>query len=190
MYPVLRMFKEIRHARSAPPLPLTGTHVRRHICWPWDIDPFMELNNGRTLTLYDLGRFGLFERLGILPVMKANGWGGTIAGSSVRYRRRVRMFDRYELRSRMIGWDEKFFYAEQSMWRNGECTSHGLMRMALTDRSGLVSTDRVVAALGGSVEAPLLPEWVEAWIAAEAERPWPPMVSDETGTGADAEIAA
>ena len=99
MYPFLRLIREIRRSRRAAPLTLLSTHEADHICWPWDIDPWMELNNGRTLTLYDLGRVGLFLRLGIVPVMKAHGWGGTVAGSSFRYRRRVRAFDRYTLRS-------------------------------------------------------------------------------------------
>ena len=54
MYPFLRMVKETWANRNAPPLGLTGTHVSHHICWPWDLDIWMELNNGRTLTLYDL----------------------------------------------------------------------------------------------------------------------------------------
>lgn len=189
MYPIFRMFKEVLHARRAKPLPLAGVHVRQHICWPWDIDPFMELNNGRTLALYDLGRFGLFQRIGIIKVMKAQGWGGTIAGSSVRYRKRVRMFDRYELRSRMIGWDDRFFYSEQSMWRKGDCTSHGLLRMAITDRNGLVATRRVAEAIGHRPESPPLPDWVQGWIDAEAQRPWPPMDDTFAGPGAGA-IAA
>ena len=186
MYPFLRLIREVFRNRKAEPLPLLGTHIARHTCWPWDIDPWMELNNGRTLTLYDMGRVGLFLRIGIVPVMKANRWAGTVAGSSFRYRRRVRAFDRYELRTRMLGWDERFFYAEQSMWRKGECTSHGLLRMAITDANGLVGTARVADAFGYSGESPALPDWVRAWITAEAVRPWPPMQEEV----ADARIAA
>ena len=62
MYPFVRMAKEIRKSRRAGPLGLTDTHVSRHICWPWDLDIWMELNNGRTLTLYDLGRLPMSMR--------------------------------------------------------------------------------------------------------------------------------
>ncbi len=186
MYPFFRLTREVIRNRTAERLPLLGTHGGRHICWPWDIDPWMELNNGRTLTLYDMGRVGLFLRIGIVPVMRENGWTGTVAGSSFRYRRRVRAFDRYELRSRMIGWDRRFFYAEQSMWRSGDCTSHGLLRMAITDRNGLVETARVAEAFGYTAERPILPGWVRAWIDAEGQRPWPPMQENEF----PAEIAA
>ena len=174
MYPFLRMAKEIWANRNAPPLGLTEAHVSHHLCWPWDLDLWAELNNGRTLTLYDLGRIPLAMRTGLGRVIRRHGWGITVAGSSVRYRRRVRMFDRVEMVSRCIGWDARFFYMEQSMWRAGGCTSHMLLRSAITSPAGIVPTAEVLAALDRPAESPALPGWVGAWIAADAERPWPP----------------
>ncbi|MBN2905342.1 MAG: acyl-CoA thioesterase [Rhodobacteraceae bacterium] len=175
MYPFLRLAKEFYIHRKDPPLPLTGTHVSHHVCWPWDLDPWMELNNGRTLTLLDLGRLPLAKRVGLIAALKSRGWGLTMAGVSVRYRRRVRVFQRVEIRSRCIGWDDKFIYIEQGMWRNGECANHALYRSAVTDAQGIVAPGRVMAAMGLNETAPPLPDWVTAWIAAEAHRPWPPM---------------
>ena len=67
--------------RRLPPLPVLGTHVSHHRCWPWDLDPWVELNNGRTLTLYDLGRIPMAQRTGLIgksvdvgpsnPIMRA-----------------------------------------------------------------------------------------------------------------------
>lgn len=174
MYPFLRMAKEIWANRNAPPLGLTEAHVSHHLCWPWDLDLWAELNNGRTLTLYDLGRIPLAMRTGLGRVICRHGWGITVAGNSVRYRRRVRMFDRVEMVSRCIGWDARFFYMEQSMWRAGGCTSHMLLRSAITSAAGIVPPAEVLAAMGQPPESPDLPGWVRAWIAADAERPWPP----------------
>ena len=88
MYPSLRLGIELALARRSPPLALGAVHVSHHTCWPWDIDPWLELNNGRTLTLYDLGRVPLAARSGLVRALRANRWGLTVAGSSVRYRRR------------------------------------------------------------------------------------------------------
>ncbi|RAP40602.1 thioeseterase [Rhodovulum viride] len=175
MYPFFRLFKELYLHRNAEPLPLTGIHVSRHVCWPWDLDMWMELNNGRTLTLLDLGRLPLAQRVGLIDVLRRERWSLTMAGVSVRYRRRVRMFDAFEIRSRCVGWDEKFLYIEQGMWRNGDCANHALYRSAVTDRNGIVPTVRLMAAMGREIAPPRLPDWVQAWIAAEAKRPWPPM---------------
>lgn len=179
MYPFLRLGKELFVHRNAPPLGIFETHRSTHLCWPWDIDMWLEMNNGRVLTLYDLGRLVLAQRQGLFIVLKREKWLLTIAGSVVRYRKRVRMFDRVEMRSRLIGWDDKFVYLEHGMWHRGECTSHLVVRMAFTDASGLVRMDRVAAVLG-LPETPPLPGWIETWIAAEAARPWPPMQDEAT----------
>ncbi|MFN4100784.1 MAG: acyl-CoA thioesterase [Pararhodobacter sp.] len=175
MYPVIRLIKEMLKFRSRP-LDLFDTHVSHHRCWPWDLDPWNELNNGRTLTLYDLGRVPFSMRIGLTGALRVNRWAMTVAGSSVRYRRRVRMLQRFEMRTRALGWDHRFMYIEQSMWRGGEALNHVLIRAAATDGSGILAPSALVAAMGHKGRlSPALPGWVQAWIAADAERPWPPM---------------
>ena len=175
MYPLLRLVKETVLARKARPLAPFEAHVSHHICWPWDIDPWMELNNGRTLTLFDLGRIPFAVRTGMAQAVRAQGWGITAAGNSVRYRRRVRAFQRVTMVTRALGWDHRFFYIEQSMWRGGECCNHMLLRSAVTSAEGIVAPDRVAKAMGHDGPSPDLPDWVRAWIEADARRPWPPQ---------------
>ncbi|QQA42931.1 acyl-CoA thioesterase [Pelagovum pacificum] len=175
MYPFLRLlYQDFRH-RNDPPLGIRDIHESEHICWPWDIDLWMELNNGRTLTLYDLGRIPAARRLGLLAVMKDKGWGLTVAGSTTRYRRRVRAFEKVKMKTRGCGWDHRFFYIEQSMWKKtGDCASHVLIRSAITSTDGIVPPARLAEAMGLPEDNPP-PDWAKAWIDAEAVRPWPPF---------------
>ncbi|MEX0304479.1 MAG: acyl-CoA thioesterase [Leisingera sp.] len=177
MYPIFRLIKDTVLASRMDRLEITGLHVSSHICWPWDLDMWMELNNGRTMTLYDLGRTMLAQRVGLIKALRQNRWGLTVAGSSVRYRRRIRGFERFEMRSRAAGWDDRFIYVEQSMWKaNGDCASHVMLRTAVTDRNGIVPPEKVLAALGLNPGLPSeLPGWIKDWCQADAGRPWPPM---------------
>jgi acyl-CoA thioesterase FadM len=172
MYPIIRMMHQYRKYRNKP-LPLDGVHVSTHYCLPVDLDVWMELNNGRTLTLYDLGRIPLVRRVGILDMLKQNGWSFTIAGSSVRYRKRVTVFNKLEMRSKIVGRDARFLYVVQSMWHKGEATSSALFRLAVTG-GGIVPSDEWTKALGMPDWNPTLPDWVQAWAEAEAQRTWPP----------------
>ena len=175
MYPFIRIAKEMWKFRNAAPLPLLGTHRSTHLCWPWDLDMWNELNNGRTLTLYDLGRLPLARRTGLDKVLRNHGWGITVAGNTTRYRRRVQAFDRLDMVSRCIGWDARFVYMEQSMWKGDDCTSQVIIRSAIVGKSGIVPPKDMIAAMGQTIESPALPDWVLAWISAENARPWPPQ---------------
>jgi acyl-CoA thioesterase FadM len=174
MYPVIRMAKEMLRARRMPPLGLFDSHVSHHRCWPWDLDLWMELNNGRTLTLYDLGRLPLARRTGFEPMLRSRGWGLTVAGSTIRYRRRVTVFARLTMHTRCVGWDNRFVYMDQSLWLGEDCASHVLIRSAVVGKTGIVPPQDMAQALGLSPESPALPAWVQGWIEAEATRPWPP----------------
>ncbi len=176
MYPIFRFAKEMVRFARAKKLALGEVHRSRHICWPWDVDPWMELNNGRTLTLYDLGRLPMVQRMGLVPVMQRNRWNMAVAGASIRYRRRVRMFQKFTMRSAVLGWDDRFLYFQQTMWRNGEATSSILLRMAATDDSGILTPAKMARALNWPENSPTLPKYVLAWIEAEAQRPWPPEI--------------
>lgn len=181
MYPFIRMIKSWRSAQSQPKLAIDAMHVSTHRCWPQDIDLWMELNNGRTLTLYDLGRIALTARIGLADLLRREKYGMTIAGSVVRYRRRIRPFEKFEMRSRGLFWDDKFIYLEQSIWKqNGECASHAVFRTAVTDKNGIVSPDKVIAALDHHEPSPEPAAWIKLWLEAEAQRPWPPMQENPT----------
>ena len=175
MYPIFRMAKEVWKFRKAAPLSILQPHISTHRVWPWDLDVWFELNNGRTLTLFDLGRIPMAKRMGFDTVARARGWGLTVAGNSTRYRKRVTAFQRLTQVSRVVGWDARFVYLEQSFWRGDECTTHMLLRNAFISKAGMVPPAEVLAALGQSQPSPPLPEWISDWIAAEAKRPWPPQ---------------
>lgn len=180
MYPIVRLVKEVLKARRMPPLAPLGTHVSYHRCWPQDIDNYIEMNNGRILTILDLGRTGLAQRVGILSALARNRWGLTVAGNSVMYRKRIRPFVKFRVVSKCVGWDEKFMYLEQSLWIGADCAVQALFRTAVTDKNGIVRPEGLMTDMGLTTPSPELPDWVKNWIDADKTRPWPPIDNGET----------
>jgi len=179
MYPYLRTAAALLRARRVPGKTLLGTTVTRHRAWPWDTDIYGELNNGRILTLFELGRWGLAAEIGLLKEMRRRRAAFAVAGVSVRYRRRVPLWAHYRVETRPLGWDERFLYIDQSMWMGDVAANQMLLRAAIVGPGGTIPPAEIAAALGHRGPSPELPDWVRNWIAAEATRPWPPAPVDE-----------
>ena len=140
--------------------------------WPNDIDVYPEMNNGRHLTLMDLGRYDLALRSGMLRTAKKNKWKFVVAGGSIRFRRRLPPFRSFQLKSRLSGWDKRWFYFIQETLRNRKVCSQAVIRAGIRDKQGLVPAEKVVKIFGESESIRLnIPDWVMEWIKAEESRP-------------------
>ena len=143
-----------------------------------DLDFYPELNNGRHLTLMDMGRLDLAARSGLLQIVHKKKWGLAVAGASVRYRHRLKAFQSFRLYTRIVALDERWFYFHQSTIRKGKIHSSALVRGGIISKKGLVPAQEVLDAIGMSDWKPGMPEWVKAWIEAEELRPWDNAIQD------------
>ena len=173
MYPFIRTLLTLTRARKRPSIAVDDIGVMHFRAMPWDIDIFGEVNNGRQLTLFEQGRWDLAVRIGLMSLLKRKGWGLVVAGSSVRYRKRIRMFDPVECRTQCCAVDGRWVYMSQSFWVRGEPCSHALFRTAVTHRGKTLDGALVMDALGVNWSHPT-PDWVLAWDRSDHERPWPP----------------
>ena len=173
MFPFLRLSLAIQKAKRAPTLKINETCIVPMRVGLTDCDMFLEMNNGRHLTLFDIGRFVFAVRTGLWAEVKRNGWGFVVAGSSVRYRKRLKPFQRYEQHTRVLGHDEKWFYFEQTHQIGEVWYSSALIRAAVVAKGKIIPTQTILNQMNQADWQPALPEWVTAWVAADALRPWP-----------------
>lgn len=174
MYPIIRLIKTTFLAKKKSKLDYLASGNIAFRCRPWDLDMFNEMNNGRVLTLYDLGRMDLGLRCGLMSALAKNKWALVVAGSSVRYRKRIKAFDKITMHSQCVGYDDKWIYLVQSMWVGGEACSSVLIRAGITSKQGLVTPDKMIEAMGAQPFDGEMPDWVNEWIDSEQHRPWPP----------------
>jgi len=81
--------------------------------FPNDLDLFMHVNNGVYLTYADLGRTDLMLRAGAIGKLRRKGWYPVAARAYVEYRRSLKLWQKVNITTRIIGWDEKSFFLEQ-----------------------------------------------------------------------------
>lgn len=172
MYPFFRLAATVIAARRRPRLG-AGDESRLDLrVLLGDIDVYPELNNGRHLMLMDLGRVDLAVRTGLWAQLRARRWALVTAAASVRYRHRVPLFGRLTVHSRIVGRDRLWFYVHQEIRHRGRLSSSALIRSGLAARGGLVPTAEILAAIGDTALPEQVPDWVGAWLSADALRPW------------------
>lgn len=81
-------------------------------CLPTDLDIAVHMNNGRYLTIADLGRWDLMIRSRFWPIMRKRGWMPVVGTSKVWHRRSLEPFQPFDLTTRILFWDDKWSYLE------------------------------------------------------------------------------
>uniref|UniRef100_A0A673IID6 Protein THEM6 n=1 Tax=Sinocyclocheilus rhinocerous TaxID=307959 RepID=A0A673IID6_9TELE len=82
-----------------------------------DVD-LCHMNNARYLRECDFARFSLYTRNGVFKALRALGATMVVGATTIRYRRPLCVGEAFEIRSRIVIWDEKSFYLEQSCYKN------------------------------------------------------------------------
>jgi len=137
-----------------PPL---GEARLRFRVMPHDLDFNLHVNNARYLSFMDLGRVDLLNRLGLARLAFRGRWLPVLGGVTIRYQRPLHLFQTVELVTRIVGWDEKWFYLEQRFERPGKPVATAYARALVRGPEGSVPCARVLEGLGVRLESPTLP---------------------------------
>lgn len=79
---------------------------------PSDLDLLLHMNNARYLREADVAYVSHQARCGVLGALPALGASAVLGASCVRYRRSLRLLEPFEVRTRLLGWDDRAFYLE------------------------------------------------------------------------------
>ncbi len=135
--------------------------------WPHDLDLNLHANNGRILTIADVGRLDMALRAGLIVKALKRGWRPVVASSTVRYRKSLAPFRRYDLQTRILTWDDKWVYFEHRFVSGDEVAVAIVVRGGFVGAEGMVPPAKINALLGLDAAAPAHPEWLKQWRAAE-----------------------
>jgi acyl-CoA thioesterase FadM len=134
-----------------------------------DLDVNVHVNNARYLALMDLGRLDLALRGGLFRPAWQGRWRPVLGSTTIRFRRSLRPFQRFELRTRLLCWDHRWFVFEQRFEADGELYAVALARALFTCGQGTVAPAQVMAAVGITTPSPPPPGYVIEWARADSD---------------------
>jgi acyl-CoA thioesterase FadM len=160
---LLRFLLILAGMRRRPRLRALDESVLGFRVLPTDLDLNLHMNNGRYLSLMDLGRLDLIGRMGVMRRIVRHGWRPVVGSLTIRYRRSLEPFQRYQLHSRLLAWDEKWLYVEQRFVHRGELMALALVKGLFLAPGGRLSPQAVVDVVEPGLPSPPLPEAVLEW---------------------------
>ncbi len=142
--------------------------------WPHDLDPSLHMNNGRYLTLMDLGRLDVMARSGLLRAAWHHGWTPIASGIQIRYRRELRLWQTFRIETRLAAWQTHLVVMEQRFVIEtgpyaGQTAAIALFKGGLYDRAErrFIDVARLMSEVGVNVERPAVTPDVAAFLASD-----------------------
>lgn len=154
----LRFLIVFLRALFKPRMATLDTSVLHFHVLPNDLDLNRHMNNGRYLSIMDLGRIDLITRIGLFSLARKNHWLPIVGTVHMRYRRPLKLFQPFELHTRLVYWDDKWVFIEQRITSRGKICALGTVQGLIRAKNGNVPTSFIMKELGMNNERPAMPD--------------------------------
>jgi acyl-CoA thioesterase FadM len=152
-----------QHLWPLTPLGVLDEDCMRMHVWPNDIDLNLHLNNARYLNIMDYGRMHLLARTRLLDQILRSRWTPLVGAVWMTYRRSLPLFSAFTLGSRLVCWDERWFYMEQTFTAREGLAAVGWVKGILRDAGGNVEPQNVIDRVTPGLASPPMPESIATW---------------------------
>lgn len=131
-------------------------------CMPTDLDHMQHMNNSRYNRECDFSRFYLLFMNGLFRAIYFNKFKVGLAGTTIRFRRSIEFLVTAILSSKVVYWDERSIYIEQTFSRPSDSFVYAIMYAKYTIVHGTVA--ELLDCYGYEGEKPELSPDLNAWI--------------------------
>lgn len=121
---------------------------------PLDLDTNFHVNNGRYLSIMDLGRFDMLIKPKAFWKLALSGYYPVVVSESIRFKRSLGLFNYFTIKTEVESWDEKDFYIRQIFYHKDQIMAVGYIKGRFMKRGQKksVPTSQVYNFLGYNIE--------------------------------------
>jgi acyl-CoA thioesterase FadM len=128
--------------------------------WITDVD-FAIMNNTAMLAITELGRWDLVVRTGFLKYARKNRLYLPLASVSAQFIRPLKRFQKFQLKTQLIYWDEKWIYISHRAVREGKTVAVALAKCAVKKGRELIPFERIIDKFNWQIKAKNRPEMID-----------------------------
>ncbi len=111
----------------------------------------------------DLGRLYYAAQLGVAKLFIKQKWNGILNAIELTFIRPIRPFQKFTIATRVIAWDEKYYYFEQRFISKHTLYAVALVRGVFLHHGKKVPMEKIQHIIGQQVPPPEFPEVIKLW---------------------------
>ena len=137
-------------------------NVTKGVFMPSDLDFNLHMNNSKYLRELDFGRFGLYIDKGLWEILIRRGAVFLVDAISIRYRCSLQLFQKFEVHTKILAWDEKVLYLEQRLITTSDnfVAAIALVKMAI---KGITTPELIRIMCGQVIASPAPSSELKMW---------------------------
>jgi acyl-CoA thioesterase FadM len=119
--------------------------------------------------MMDLGRLDFSIRIGIAPKAYRRRWLPVLGSAAIRWRKALNIFDRITLKTRTLGWDDKWIYMEQRIISKDIVHAFAIVKVLFVGKDGPIPIQEITNLIRPGLKSPRIPPIVKMWVEMEEE---------------------
>ena len=120
----------------------------------FDLDLNMHMNNGRYFAIMDLGRFDLLLKSNTFWMLAKQGFFPVVTSQSIRFKKSLGPFQKFQILTQIESWDEKDFYISQKFIKDDIVYAQGYVKGRFLQRGkGAASTRDLFNLIGADYKS-------------------------------------
>jgi len=132
---------------------LTDTSHLSFRVWPQEADK-KYMNNASFWTITEMGQMDFLFRTGFFKICRRHHWSPLVGSQKMVYKKSLRRFERFQLKSKLKFCDDKWFYLEQTFLKNGQLIANSLIKVIFRGKDGNVPVSQILTSLSIEVNLP------------------------------------
>lgn len=161
---IFRTIIQLLRSRRASSLGMHDVGSTSFHVLPTDLDVLGHMNNGVYFSIMDLARMDLMIRCGAWARIRELGFYPVAANETMTFRKSLQPWQRFEVETRIAGYDAKAVFVEQRFVVKGEIYARAFVRARFLKKTGgTVSLAELAEALDVDTSTLQLPDWLGRW---------------------------
>jgi len=143
MFRLLRLVTALVHAMFRKKITLEDEAVTTFRVWPTDVDASI-MNHAPIMTAMEAGRVDYMVRTGFFTTAIKQQWYFPIASMSVQFVRPLKLFQKAEVKTKVLFIDDKWIFTQHSIESKGKCHVDAIVKSVVKKGRDRVAYSEIV----------------------------------------------